>query len=158
MTALLREWVLGIVAVSLLSSFAQSLTEGMPSRRVVRVISALLLLLVILRPMARLQGSDLEDMLADYSGALARETVYTEAASDEILRQTTESALNAWAEARAAARGISCRAEVRTEARDGAAYPVACVLTLAEPLPPAEAEALAREIAAGLGIAAVTIR
>ena len=40
MTAFLREWILGIVAESLISAFAMSLAGEASARRVIRLISA----------------------------------------------------------------------------------------------------------------------
>ncbi len=157
MTAILREWILGIVAVSLLAAFAQSLAGSSPSRRVIRLMTALLLLTAILRPLRALEPDLFRASLDGYARDYRRASDYTSDRSGELLCRTAEASLAAWAEERAAALGVRCTVQVVTELREGAPWPVSCTVT-AESMPdPATAETLRRELSAGLGIETVSV-
>ena len=152
MTALLREWILGIVAVSLLSSFALSLAGEAPSRRVIRLMSAFALLLAVVLPLKGVDAGTFRTSLAEYERAYHRETESVTASSDELLCELTGETLKAYVEKRAEALGVSCEAEVSVILCGGYARPVSCTLVPQAEITQAEADALCGEIAAALEI------
>ena len=95
MTQLLCEWILGIVAVSLLSSFALSLAGEAPSRRVIRLMSAFALLLAVVLPLKGVDAGAFRTSLAAYERAYQRETESVTASSDELLCELTGETLKA---------------------------------------------------------------
>lgn len=158
MTELLRNWVLGITAASLLCAAAEAMTKDAPGRQAVRLVSALALLLSVVLPLRGYRSGDLTALFDAYDLELRRETAHGEARTDELLCRVTGESLGQWVEAQAAARGIGCRAQVGTVLREGGAVPVSCVITTDPGTDGAAAAALAREIAAALGIGTVTVR
>lgn len=152
MTQLLREWILGIVAVSLLSSFALSLAGEAPSRRVIRLMSAFALLLAVVLPLKGVDAGAFRASLAAYERAYQRETESVTASSDELLCELTGETLKAYVEKRAEALGVPCEAEVSVVLQDGYARPVACTLVPDAEISRAAADALRGEIAAALDI------
>lgn len=152
MTELVREWILGIVAVSLLSSFALSLAGEAPSRRIIRLMSALALLLAVILPLKGVDAGTFRASLAAYEGAYHRETERAAASSDELLCELTGETLKTYVEKRAETLGIPCEAEVSVALQDGYAKPVACTLMPYAEISRSDADALCGEISEALDI------
>lgn len=146
MTALLREWVLGIVAVSLLSAVAGTLAGDAKSGRILRLISALALFLTVALPLRDAGG--FRPDLAFHEARLRYDDERTAAAAhtDELLRDVTGEALAAYARQRAAAYGIECEARFALTVRDGAAWPERCTIVAEKNADAQGLEALRREL------------
>ncbi len=152
MTELLREWILGIVAVSLLSSFALSLAGEAPARRVIRLMSAFALLLAVVLPLKGVDAKMFQASFAEYERLYERETAGVAASSDELLCELTRETLAEYVETLAAAQDIPCTAQVDVTLRDGYALPLSCTVEATAEISQSDADALRAEIAAALDI------
>ena len=157
MTALLRDWILGIVAISLLSSFALSLAGDAPARRVIRLISAFALLLAVILPLKGVDVEMLRTSFSAYTRAYEREVENTAVLSNEFLCDLTGESLAEYVVSLASARDISCTAQVETALYDGYALPVSCTVTIETEIEQSDIEALREEIASALHIDQVSI-
>jgi hypothetical protein len=145
MLTLLRQWILSITAVGLLSAFALTLAGDTPGRKVVRLVSALALILAVLLPLSGKSADELfaaRSYAAQYSAA-AEDAV---AAAGELTLELTAQSLSDYIEELAARKGFDCTADVEVIMQDGAARAVACELT------GDVTDELRREIAAALNV------
>ncbi len=157
MTELLREWILGIVAVSLLSSFSLSLAGEAPSRRIIRLMSALALLLVVVLPLKGVDLRELHTSLSAYERTYQQEAEAVSALSEELLYDLTEETLASYVKEQAAAHGIVCEAKVTVERQDGYVRPVACTVEVTGEISEAACSALREELMAALAIEEVNV-
>lgn len=157
MTELLREWILGIVAVSLLSSFVLSLVGEASSRRVIRLMSAFALILAVVLPLKGMDLRELHTTMAAYEETYRKEVEDVSALSDALLYDLTGETLASYVEKQAAARGIACEANVVVERQEGYVSPVSCTLVVATGISEAECAALRDDMIAALGTEKVYI-
>ena len=66
MIELLRTWLFGLTAVSVLLSLAETLVSQEGIRRVLRLAGGVLMILILLQPLTRIDPSELEISLDDY--------------------------------------------------------------------------------------------
>lgn len=157
MTVLFREWILGITAVSMLSSFAQSLAGEASAGKVIRLISAFALFLAVVLPLKSTDISVFQTSFAEYERSYEREAEHMTASSNELLCGLTKESLEEYVGKLAAARGISCTAEIEVSLSDGYALPISCTVTFEEEISRSEIEALCAEIASALSIEEVNV-
>ena len=115
---ILRSWLLGVVACALLVSACEQLTDGGTMKKIVRFVGGMLLMLALLRPLLRIDLTDLAVNAGAYREAVAQLEV-----SARIAAQT-----GAYIEDKAASLGASIRAVVTTEERGGVPLPVSVTL------------------------------
>ena len=72
MTAFIRTWLLGIVCAAMLMAVTESLVQKEGVKRALKILGGLLLTLAVIRPIAGLNETRLEDMADEY-GALSQE-------------------------------------------------------------------------------------
>ena len=129
MVEILRGWLLGLVAAALILTVLRALVPKGSIRPVARVTAGLVLLLVLLRPLAGLGGGSLRVRYDELESIIADSTA-------------------AYISEQAAHLGLTCRAEVRCEVRDGTPQPASAAMDI-----PYDAR-LAAAIADDLGIPA----
>lgn len=158
MTALLREWILGIVAVSLLSACAQTLAGAASAKRVIGLISAFALFLTVALPLQRVDMAVFRTSFAQYERAYARSAQDAAAASEQLLCELAKESLAEYVTGLASARHIPCSVRVEVAQTGDGPLPSACTLTPEREISSAEAEALRAEIIAALGTENVSVR
>ena len=82
---LLREWIMSLVAVSLLSALVRSLVGSGSLRRVAEFICALALLAALLRPLPGIRWEDLLPDTDEYAGSVERLQLQLEQKQDDRL-------------------------------------------------------------------------
>ena len=124
-----REWLTGLVAVSLLLAAAQTLLPEGSVRRIFSFTGGLVLLLVLLRP---LLGADLEGLspdLAGYQAAVEVRREELEEAGKTELAALIEARTAAYISDKADALGLAVTARVETRTEDGVPVPWAAELS-----------------------------
>ena len=132
MIELLREWIMGIVIISILSAIAVALAGESPSVRIIRMISAAGLLLATVWPLKRFNTDDFLRELYSYGSGYtvaARDAV---AAAGQMTCDITAQSLERYIKSLAGERGIECDVKISAVYADGIAVPVKCVLKCAE--------------------------
>ncbi|MBE6934942.1 MAG: hypothetical protein E7458_00415 [Ruminococcaceae bacterium] len=157
MTEFLRNWVLGIVAVSLTVSAVSALAGEGPLRRMVRLVGALLLLLSVLLPWKQDGDALLRRAYRDWDAVFQTELAAVQAAGTRQYEQAVRTALEEQAVALAAEQGIACSARIELEFRDGIPVPLSCRLFAGE-VPAEQAEALCDTLRQMLGTDQITIQ
>ena len=147
---LLRTWVLGITAASLVIAVAQALMPEGTVKKVGKLTGGLILVLVLLQPLAKLDYRDLYDRAASLpAGALTRETL-TERTTLP-LEEGIEEELAAYIAEKGAALGCPCTARVDCTP-DETGVPIPVRVTVTGTFTPDRQEALRTLIAQDLGI------
>ena len=152
MTAFLREWILGIVAVSLISAFAMSLAGEASARRVIRLISALALLLAVLLPLKGVDESLWKAPFAEYERIYERKAGKTTESAGELMCELTSETLEEYVVELAASREIACTAEVSVELCEGYAQPSSCTIFVETEADAAQLDAFCEALASTLAI------
>lgn len=123
MTAV-REWLLSLVCTAMLISAAERMAPEGGMRKLVSMTGGLILLVMLMRPVVRM---DTDVLKADYGGyLLAVERRQEELAKeqDAQLRQLIEHKTAAYISDKAGQLGLDCSVEVRCAAEeDGIPYP-----------------------------------
>ena len=130
MIAALREWLTGVVVVTLLLSVALTLIPEGSLRKVASFTGGLLLLIVMLRPVL---GADLERLdlnLDGYAAAVRERQEDLEAVQQKELASGIAARTEAYIKDKAAARGLAVEVRVKTEENaEGVPLPAAADVT-----------------------------
>lgn len=123
MTELIREWIIGVTAVSLLTAAAKAFAEGTPGEKVIRLAGSVALLLALILPLRGLRI----DITGEYRAYMSASGL-AEAGdgAGELLCSALERELSAAVAAEASRRGLAVRAFVDCDYSEGAAVPQAC--------------------------------
>ena len=126
----LRTWFLSLIGATLVLTVLCSLLPDRPIRTVARSISAIILVVVLLRP---LLGARFDRLALAYDSAQQSIDEQVEAYEqhsqdqyEELIAQQTA----AYIQDRGAAYGLSCRAEVTVQWQDGVPLPYAVTLDI----------------------------
>ena len=148
MVEILRGWLLGLVAAALILTVLRALVPKGSIRPVARVTAGLVLLLVLLRPLAGLGGGSLRVRYDELEREITARIEDYQTLHENELESIIADSTAAYISEQAAHLGLTCRAEVRCEVRDGTPQPAAAAMDI-----PYDAR-LAAAIADDLGIPA----
>ena len=124
----LRTWLLGVVACAVLVSIAGQLAPDGAVRRAARFTGGMLLMLALLRPLLRIDLTDLAVNAGAYREAVAQLEEELGAQRQRELSARIAAQTGAYIEDKAASLGASIRAVVTTEERGGIPLPVSVTL------------------------------
>ena len=145
----LREWLLGLTAAALaVSLLTAMLPKGETIRRIAGLAGGLILLLAVVQPLLRVRWEELTWRYETYQREMDRQTEAYQAAYADSLSGDIADRTAAYISEQAAHLGLTCRAEVRCEVRDGTPQPASAAMDI-----PYDAR-LAAAIADDLGIPA----
>ena len=148
---LLRTWVLGITAASLVIAVAQALMPEGTVKKVGKLTGGLILVLVLLQPLARLDYQALYDRVASLpAGALTQEALAKETSLP--LEEGIEAELAAYIAEKGEALGCPCIARVDCTP-DETGVPIPTRVTVTGTFSPDQQEPLQTLITQDLGIA-----
>ena len=156
MTAFLRNWILGITAVSLSVGAATALAGESPVKRTVRLIGALLLLLAVLLPLVRDGETLLLEAYQNWDQLCRTEINRVQEAGTRQYERAIQNTLQDQIVAMATEQGINCSAEVILEVQDGMPVPLSCRIR-AESLSSEQEQQLTEQIRQLLGTDRVTV-
>ena len=146
----LRDWLLGVLAASLLTAVALAMMPDGPVRSVGRLLGGLLLFLAVVRPVLGFDYGALRDILAGYTAELEE----TGQALVETQEQLTESIIaqgtDAYIQDKTAELALDCRVEVTWDWSGDA--PVPAQVTVTGDLTPGERETLTQAFCEDLGL------
>ena len=148
MSDILKSWALGLCAVGLLSAAAQAAAGRGRQTAAIRLLEAMAAALVLLAPLrnAALRLPDAWESAADGFSAV-----------QETADRLTAKQVEAYIEAEAAARGITCTAQAKCETADGVFYLRALRLRCSPETAQEEKDAFKQEMAQAFRIDADTI-
>ena len=125
MVEILRDWLLGLVAAALILTVLRALVPKGSIRPVARVTAGLVLLLVLLRPLAGFGGGSLRVRYDELEREITARIEDYQALHENELESIIADSTAAYISEQAAHLGLTCRAEVRCEVRDGTPQPAA---------------------------------
>lgn len=125
---ILRSWLLGVVACALLVSACEQLTDGGTMKKIVRFVGGMLLMLALLRPLLRIDLTELAVNAGAYREAVAQLEEELDAQRQRELSARIAAQTGAYIEDKAASLGASIRAVVTTEERGGVPLPASVTL------------------------------
>ena len=147
---LLRTWVLGVTAASLVIAVAEAVMPRGTVKKVGKLTGGLILVLVLLRPLGGLDYQDLYDRVTSLpAGSLTQETLEEE--TNRFLEQGIEEELAAYIAEKGNALGCSCTAQVDC-VQDPSGVPIPVWVTVTGTFTPAQKETLQTLIAQDLGV------
>ncbi len=146
MTALVREWLLGVTGAAILAAVADSLMPEGGVKQVGRLVCGLVLLTAILRPLGGVKVTDFTQEWM-YDGEQLRTGLQEEA--DRQMKAVIEERLASYSMDKAAQLGIPCQIRVEcTDAGQGVFLPSWALVTTAADQPQRRAleELLCRDL------------
>lgn len=151
----LREWLLAVLAASLLVAAAQMIMPEGPVKGVGRLICGLLLFLAVSRPVLGLQYETLSAMLREAYDQLAQEQTQLEEAGDQLTQSIIVRETDAYIEDKSQELGLDCRAAVCWDW--SGTVPVPSGVTVFGSLTQAQQERLTQALVEDLGLEADAI-
>lgn len=130
MVEILRGWLLGLVAAALILTVLRVLVPKGSIRPVARVTAGLVLLLVLLRPLAGLGGGSLRVRYDELEREITARIEDYQALHENELESIIADSTAAYISEQAAHLGLTCRAEVRCEVRDGTPQPASAAMDI----------------------------
>ena len=130
MVEILRGWLLGLVAAALILTVLRALVPKGSIRPVARVTAGLVLLLVLLRPLAGLGGGSLRVRYDELEREITARIEDYQALHENELESIIADSTAAYISEQAAHLGLTCRAEVRCEVRDGTPQPATAAMDI----------------------------
>lgn len=125
MIGAVREWLTGLVVVTILLSVAQTLIPEGSVRKAASFIGGLLLLAALLQPVLKTDLGRLRLDMGDYERAIGQRRAELDGAKKEALAELIEAKTAAYISDKADALGLPVEARVATEAgEDGIPVPV----------------------------------
>lgn len=112
MMAALKEWLMGVIAVSVLCAAADSLMPGGSVKKVGRFACGLVMLCVMLEPLAALRGSSITGWLEEYAYSIQTEEENLKHQVVHTQKAVIEEYCAAYISDKAAELGVTCRVEV----------------------------------------------
>lgn len=154
MTQALRSYLLAIVAVSLLTAILLGLLPKGGVRRAAGLTCAMALAVVVLRPVAALDGESLARAIARLEMESEQLRTGVEVKNRELVAAIIKQNAETYILDKAASMGLELRAEVTVESGSGYPYPTAVTLTLTGSPTLEQRQALSACIAENLAIPA----
>lgn len=130
MVEILRGWLLGLVAAALILTVLRALVPKGSIRPVARVTAGLVLLLVLLRPLAELGGGSLRVRYDELEREITARIEDYQTLHENELESIIADSTAAYISEQAAHLGLTCRAEVRCEVRDGTPQPASAAMDI----------------------------
>lgn len=130
MVEILRGWLLGLVAAALILTVLRALVPKGSIRPVARVTAGLVLLLVLLRPLAGLGGGALRVRYDELEREITARIEDYQTLHENELESIIADSTAAYISEQAAHLGLTCRAEVRCEVRDGTPQPASAAMDI----------------------------
>ena len=147
---LLRTWVLGVTATSLVIAVAEAIMPRGTVKKVGKLTGGLILVLVLLQPLAHLNYQDLYDRVMSLpAGSLSRETLEEQAGIP--LEEGIEAELAAYIAEKSAELGCPCTVRVDC-VPDEEGVPIPMRVEITGPVTHDKKEALQSIIARDLGV------
>ncbi len=147
---LLRTWVLGVTAASLVIAVAEAIMPRGTVKKVGKLTGGLILVLVLLQPLSGLDYQDLYDQVMSLPAAsLTRQTL--EEQTNRALETGIEEELAAYIAEKGAELGIPCTVRVNC-VPDEEGVPIPMGVEVTGPVTQAQKEALQALIAQDLGV------
>ena len=144
----LRAWLSGVCCAALLVTLVQRLLPKGKLKNLASLTGGLILLLAVVQPLLRVRWEELTWRYETYQRDMDRQTEAYQAAYADSLSGDIADRTAAYISEQAAHLGLTCRAEVRCEVRDGTPQPASAAMDI-----PYDAR-LAAAIADDLGIPA----
>ena len=152
MTALFREWILGLVAAAILSSLAQQFTAGGSVEKVTRFACAMMLMAALFSPVVKMDLDDVAISMASYRQTVAALTTDLEEQKSHLMRSYIEEQCAAYILDEAHDLGID-GGSVEVKAKWGEDSWIPSEATMAMTITSNQKQRLSRYITAQLGIA-----
>ena len=152
MTELLREWIMGLCAASVITACAQSIVPGGAVKKVLRLICGIVLTMVLISPLTGPNQADYAFSLASYRDRVAALTEELSETEKRLDRMYIEERCAAYILDEAHALGLEGRVEVSAKWRDDCWVPWELWLSMTGP--EEQRLRLTAQITAELGIAA----
>ena len=111
----IKNWLWGIIAVSMCLALLYGLMPKGAVRSIGQISGGLVLLLVMLYPVLGIQLKHLEWHSGDYQEAIDRQIEEYRSGYEDQLRQSIEKETAAYISKKAAQMGVDCRIEVKAE-------------------------------------------
>lgn len=108
----IKDWLVAVISVSVLTAAADSLMPPGGVKKVGKLVCALVLLCVLLRPLAALRGLDLAGYLEGYGEELRQREAQLEQQGEQAGKAVIEDYCAAYILDKAEQLGVSCRVEV----------------------------------------------
>lgn len=112
MSALLREWLLGITCAAMLLALAEQLIPEGAGKRVLRLAGGLLLILMAVNPIAKLDTRELERIVKEFDVQIQTADEELEATNDFLYESIIEEKTAAYILDKAKELGMNCRVSV----------------------------------------------
>lgn len=112
MMAALKDWLMTVIAVSVLCAAADSLMPEGGIKKAGRLTCALCVLCVMLSPLAEMRGQSLTQWIENYAHGLDEVRTHLERQTDQTQKNVIEEACAAYISDKAAQLGVLCRVEV----------------------------------------------
>lgn len=112
MMAALKDWLMTVIAVSVLCAAADSLMPEGGVKKVGRLACALCVLCVMLSPLAAARGQNLTQWMENYEHELNEMRAQLEDQTGQTQKSVIEEACAAYVSDKAAQLGVQCRVEV----------------------------------------------
>lgn len=147
----IRDYLLSVVAVCMITVVADVLIRKSTLKRIVRLLGGILVLLVAIRPLVSLDMARISAYLEEYSAAYQFDTGRIKATQNEMIRRQVQRTAEAYIENEAKDLGGLLQAEVTLS--DGE-YPVPVAVTLIGTMTPEQVQAISACIETALNIPA----
>ena len=144
---LLRTWILGVTVTAMALAAARAVMPEGPVKRAGQLTAGLVLVMALLGPVAALEHTDWESLLADLPAETVPET------ADTSMKAVIESELAAYLEGKAGELGLTCKAEVVCKT-DENGVPIPREVLVTGPLDESQRRTLSALIAEDLGVPA----
>lgn len=122
MIAALKQWLMEVIAVSILCASADSLMPQGGVKKVGQLVCGLVMLCVMVQPLAALGGTELTALLEAYSGAVHQTETQLEEQGAQTQKTVIEDHCAAYISDKAAQLGLLCRVEVECARHEDGIY------------------------------------
>ncbi len=129
MMEVLRGWLLGVLAASMLASAALAVMPEGPVRSVGRLVCGLLLFLTVVRPLSSYDGSAAQAWLDDAAASLEETQQALTGTRGQLTQSIIDSELDAYIQDKTAGLGLDCRVEVLWDGSGSVPVPAGAVVT-----------------------------
>lgn len=125
----IRDWLLGVTGVAILTAMAESLMPEGPVKRVGKLVGGLVLLVAILSPILALDLETFDNSPSDWSADILAQTEALDMAQKKQYQIIIENEFATYIVDKASAEGIVCRATVTCQLVDDILMPSAVSIT-----------------------------
>ncbi len=125
----IQQWILSVTAMSVLAALSQMLMPEGPAKQGGRLVCALLLFVVIVRPVLRGNVEDFLSSLNDYDARYSEYSAELQRTDQSLTADIIARETAAYIEDKAAQSGCRCSVSVQCEERDGVPIPSALTVS-----------------------------